>query len=1181
MSIQAGRCPAWILIFVNLMPELKISLFGTPSIRVDEIEFDTDRRKSVALLAYLIETGREPSREQLANLFWPDYPRESTFSYLRRTLWELNKGLGKGWIQSEKGRVGFNFSAGAEIDTVLFQREKMAAETADDPIPGLEKARALYTGDFLADFFLQDAAEFEDWQRLQSENYRREYAGVLESLADRYNALGEWEKALESAQAWLLLDTINEIPHRLLMRIYDGKGDRAGVVRQYESCRAELLEQVGLEPEPETTALYERLVQGGPDEPIPVETLPNAVSAANGIHLPTLTTPFIGRRHEVERIKDLILRPENRLVTLVGPGGGGKTRLAIQSAAETGARFPDGVWFVPLAPVVSPEDIIPILARSLNFNFYREEERPRRQLLDYLGGKDLLLALDNLEQLVGPETNELFGEILAESERVKLLVTSRTRLNLPGEQLYAVGGMQLPGPEQAAGWVDPAAEAERFSALGLFMDRARRVRPEFALTPENVLAVVETCRLVAGMPLGIELAASWLELLGPDEIAAEIRRSLDFLETDQPGVPERQRSMRAVFDYSWKMLNEIEKEAFLALTVFSGGFTREAGQEVSGASLRTLLSLANKSWLQQVEGSRFQLHPLLMHYGSQWLAENRTALRAAGERHALYYARFLEGQSVRMEGPEQYDAAADLDHEFDTNIRAAWDWLVEQGRWDVLLDRMVLGLLQFSSLRWNSDALISWMRSARERLDPENDDLERLAFAVIGTLEVAFEEAWSIKDFKPEERLERIWRLAIEQDLVEQMGFWFVILAAIYDARNRESGASAYLRRAIDGLRARGSDWQLGVSLLYAGNAWDSDQSRIDEKGLEEAWEIFERRGVIYEKAIAIEQMGVIAKVRNRRIQDAIEAFEKAQDFYRRVGDRMGVAGTYFHLAALFEHRPGFDRFVEYRREQRRIYEPLGKLYNIAFSYHWEAMIAARYGSFEHALFSEQSSRKSIERFGADRRKTWMAWSWHQLGEIYRIFGRLDEARAALDLAQEAFSQLKYDLGLGYVRRAHGDMELAAGHFVDALAHYEAYMASAVADNHTWSIAEAHTRLAWAHARLGDIPRARAEIGASLVITVNWNEPDLEILALLGEAYCLAGIGEKSPAVELLTWIAAHPHTWNETIDLANALLDELGAKRPVMPDEFPPDQLDGSDVRRRTESWLEQYPTHSREAVI
>ena len=1163
------------------MTELKISFFGTPSIHVDGVEYGTDRRKTVALLAYLIETGRAQSREHLADLFWPDYPRESTLAYLRRTLWELNSGLGKGSIQADRARVGFDLSAGAEIDTVLFRREKSAAEVSDDPIPGLEKARHLYRGDFLADFYLQDAAEFEDWQRLQAENYRREYAEVLEQLAERSSAQGDWERALDAGRAWLMLDTINEIPHRLLMRIYDGMGDRAGVVRQYEYCRAELSEQIGLDPEPETTALYERLVQGEPEPQAPVVPEQAAAQGANGIHLPTLATPFIGRRHEVERIRDLILSADNRLVTLVGPGGGGKTRLAIQTAAEAGPRFTDGVWFVPLAPVSMPDDIVPALAKSLNFNFYREEERPRRQLLDYLRDKNLLLALDNLEQLVGPETNELFGEILAGSEQVKLLVTSRTRLNMPGEQLYAVGGMQLPAPEQAAGWVDPAAEAGKFSALGLFTDRARRVRPEFALTPENVSAVVETCRLVAGMPLGIELAASWLELLGPDEIAAEIRRSLDFLETEQPGVPERQRSMRAVFDYSWKMLNEIEKDAFLALTVFPGGFTREAAQEVGGTSLRTLLSLANKSWLQQAEDGRFQLHPLLNHYGSQRLAEDEQAAGAARERHARYYARFLREQSVRMEGPEQYEAAGDLDLEFDSNIRSAWDWLVEARRWDVLLDRMVLGLLQYSSLRWNSDGLISWMRSARERLDPQKNKEERLAFAVIGTLEVAFEESWSIKDYNPEERLDRIYRLALEHDMIEEMGLWFVILGSIYDSRNRGTGANAYVKKGIEYLRASGPEWQVGVSLLYSGNAWDSDQSHIDEENLSEAWAIFDRLGVIYEKALVIEQMGVIAKLKNRPVQEVIEAHEEAQQYFRRAGDMMGLAGTYFNLATLFEHRPGFGRFMDYRKEQRRIYESMGKLFNLAFSYHWEAMIAARYGTFEHALEAEGFSQKHIDRFAPDRKRTWMAWSWHQIGEIYRIFGQPDQAKPALEQARAAFEVLKYDLGLGYIRRAYGDMDLAEGRHREALSNYEAFLAYAVADNHVWSISEAHTRLAWAYARLGDFDQARSEIGASLEITLNWNEPDLEILALLGEAYCLAGEGSGEGAVELAAWIAAHPHTWNEVVDLANALLEELGTEPVKMPDDFPPEQLEGGDVRRRTESWLQENPTHSREAVI
>ena len=1156
------------------MPGLEISLLGNPIIRAGGLEFDTDRRKTVALLAYLVVTGREQTREHLAGFFWPDYPRDSAFAYLRRTLWELNKGIGKGWIVSSRSKVGFDLSAGARIDTVLFEVALRAAPVADDPVQDLEKACGLYRGEFLADFLLQDAGEFENWQQVQAENFRRAYAEALEQLAGIYANRGDWEPALEKAQFWLLLDMLDENAHRALMRIYAGMGDRAGVIRQYEACRDELAQEVGLEPEPETTALYERLVEGSPDpaQVVPGEPVAAATPASTTLHLPALATPFIGRRQEVEQIKGLVLSMDNRLVTLVGPGGGGKTRLAIQCAAETGDAFSDGVWFVPLAPILTPEDIVPTLAKSLNFNFYREEERPRRQLLDYLREKNLLLVLDNFEQLVGPEAQELLTEVLTGAEHVKLLVTSRTRLNLPGEQLYAVGGMQLPSADQAAEWVDPAVEAQKFSALGLFIDRARRVRSDFELGRENVEAIVETCRLVAGMPLGIELAASWLELLSPKEIAAEIRRSMDFLETDQPAVPERQRSFRAVFDYSWKMLNEIERDAFLALSVFSGDFSREAAEAVSGGSLRTLLSLANKSWLQQAEDGRFQLHPLLRHYGLQQLEANNEIMHQAQERHALFYARFLAEQSIRMEGPAQYEAAALLDREVESNIRFAWNWLVSEKRWEILVHQMVLGLLKYSSLRWNSDALIRWMRIAREALEGASAREEKLAYIILGTMEVTYEETWSIKDNYPEARLEKLYKMALEENLVEDLGLYFVVLGSIYDSRNRGSGALPYIDETIEHLRTKGLDWQVGVSLLYSGNVWQSDFSHLNEAVLNEAWDIFERLGVIYEKALVIEQMGMAAKVKNRPVGEVLDALKQAQEYYRQAEDPMGVAGTYFNMANLFEHRGGFNRFVEYRRKQRQIYRSMGKQFNLAFSYHWEGMIAARYDTFEHAREAELAAFEEIKKFAADLMLTWMGWSQHQLGEIHRIFGYPEPALEYLDRADEAFKRLKYELGLGYVQRSHGDFDLAAGRLEAAVEKYEAYLAYALADNHPWSISEAHARLAWVHARRGDAVRARAEIAQSLEISYKWNEPDLEILVLLAEAYCQAAEGAVENAVELAAWIAAHPHTWNEVVDLANRLLAELGAAPVAMPADFSEAQIEGGDVRKRIESWLARY---------
>jgi hypothetical protein len=388
-------------------------------------------------------------------------------------------------------------------------------------------------------------------------------------------------------------------------------------------------------------------------------------------------------------------------VTLFGPGGIGKTRLSIQVASEIGYRFRDGVWFVPLATIQSADGIFPEVAKSLNFSFHPEEnqenETPRQQLLEFLQGKQLLLILDNIDQLVSKGAAEQLIEILTGAESIKLLVTSRARLNLPAEQVFPIPGMHVPTPAEVAVWCDPAAQAPQFTAVKLFLDRARRIQPGFTLNQENAAAVAEICQLVDGMPLGIELATSWLELLPPEEIKAEIRRSLDFLETVQPGIPDRQRSIRAIFDYSWKLLNENERTIFLSCACLS---TVSAGRPPSKSAVhpaRTLLSLVNKSWRSRWKG-RFQLHPLLQHYGLELLRQDELAWRKACDRHAAYFAGFVAEQSRRMQGPEQLAALDDF-QEFDTNVKSAWDWLVTAGALGRAARSMLMGLFQFGMIR--------------------------------------------------------------------------------------------------------------------------------------------------------------------------------------------------------------------------------------------------------------------------------------------------------------------------------------------------------------------------------------------------------------------------------------------------------------------------------------------------
>src|SRR5262249_45381113 len=334
----------------------------------------------------------------------------------------------------------------------------------------------------------------------------------------------------------------------------------SGALAQYETCRRILACDLDVGPAAETTALYERIRDSEPrtENPEP------RTEQSRHTPLPLPPTPLIGRESELAELGALLENPAYRLITIVGPGGIGKTRLALASATDQIDAFAHRVYFVPLAPLRSSEFLVPAIADALGLAFSGRED-PRAQLLNYLRGKELLLVLDNFDHLL--EGAELLVDILRRATAVSILVTSRERLNLQGEWVFDIAGLQVPAADQIDG-------VEGYSAVALFLQRAHKVHARFTFGAAEKRAVARICRLVEGMPLGIELAAAWVRALSCAEIAQEIEQSLGFLTTSLRDVPERHRSLLAVFDHSWRLLSADERGVFRKLSVFRGGFGR-------------------------------------------------------------------------------------------------------------------------------------------------------------------------------------------------------------------------------------------------------------------------------------------------------------------------------------------------------------------------------------------------------------------------------------------------------------------------------------------------------------------------------------------------------------------------------------------------------------------------------
>jgi DNA-binding SARP family transcriptional activator/predicted ATPase len=692
------------------MAAVTLSLLGPPQISRADGTAVVRARKELALLAYLaVESRQAHSRDTLLGMFWPEAAEEAARNSLRVALANLRTALGEAggpYLSTSRHSVQFSRTSDHTLDVAAFEARlttRHAHRHEDGALCAecaarLTQAIALYRGDFLSGFALPDSTLFEEWALIQREQLHQQALEALGMLAAYHEQQGDEAALARAARRQIELEPWREQAHRQLMRALAAMGDRAAALAAYERCRQVLKAELGVEPEQETRALFEHISAGALR--IDNAELRTASSDQGQFsirhNLPAHLTPFVGREHELAELAARLGQADVRLLTLVGAGGMGKTRLALEIArlrlADPSSNqpdpiveparpaFPDGVFFVALAPLTATTSIVLAIATVIGLSLHGD---PKQVLLHFLRDKRLLLILDNFEHLL--EGVELVLDILQTAPLVQLIATSRERLKVRGEHVYLIEGMDYRAEDRATS-----------SAIRLFVQSARRVRADFKLSEDKLPLLLRICELAQGMPLGIELAAAWVEILPLERIAAEIERSADFLSFDWRDAPERQRSMRAVFDWSWHLLNEAEQQALRRLSVFRGGCTLDAAQLVVNTSLRVLTSLVHKSLLRwswaQGEAGRYEIHELLRQFAALQLDadDERAALEA---RHSDYSLSFVQERERRLTRNEPRQAAAEIRGELD-NVRQAWAWAAAHMRLDQL-DRSAHPLAQF------------------------------------------------------------------------------------------------------------------------------------------------------------------------------------------------------------------------------------------------------------------------------------------------------------------------------------------------------------------------------------------------------------------------------------------------------------------------------------------------------
>lgn len=669
-------------------------------------------QKNKTLLKILLTYRRGAlTSEQIIEWLWPDLDPEAAdrdlrvaVSQLRKTLEpDLPRGASSHFILTTDIGYAWNRQADYWLDAEEFDRAAHSAflvggalDTA--ALSQLEVIANLYGGDYLVE------DRYADWATAERERLRETYLDVLTRLAEAYMLLRRYADSAAVCRRILAADRCRESIWRQLMLAHCYAGDQAAARRVYEECRRALQDEIGVEPMPETHRLCEQILARTVSAP------PSAIPH----NLPRYLTSFVGRRADLAELAGRLSDPACQLVVVVGPGGIGKTRLAVQAAHQSIEQFPQGVYFVALESVDSAAGLVSAIADTLRLTFGHQDDR-RARLMDYLSERRLLLILDGFEQL--GDAGLFLVDIVRRAPGVHILVTSRQALDLQAAWTIALGGLAYPEDEAGADDTLPT-----YDAVKLFVERAGRVNRS-PLPEAAGPAIARICRLVDGIPLGIELAAAWAGRISCQQIAQAIAHDLDFLTTTMHDVPPPHRSLRAVFEWSWKLLPADERLMLSRLSVFRGGFARQAATRVAGAGEAILSSLTARFLLHKSPLERYTMHELVRQYAAEKLAEAPDEQTRVHDRHCAYYAGFMQQHAEMPRGKQWLERLNELRAEMD-NVRAAWRWAVQQGR-AADIDQALDGLYSFfeSQSRFAEGLELFEMAAERWRSESEQQGL--------------------------------------------------------------------------------------------------------------------------------------------------------------------------------------------------------------------------------------------------------------------------------------------------------------------------------------------------------------------------------------------------------------------------------------------------------------------------
>ncbi|NPV75360.1 MAG: tetratricopeptide repeat protein [Anaerolineae bacterium] len=945
--------------------DLEIHLLGGMQIQINKTPVTGFISSKVpALLVYLAVNQRAHQRESLASLLWGEMPDADARNNLRQALSNLRKFFGP-YLKIANDTVQFNAEMLYALDVEQFGA---AFESGD-----FERAIAIYRGNFLEGFVIREAPLFEEWVFMQQARLHEQALEALHRLMTAHANCGEYGPAMNYANRLLALDPWREEIHRQLMLMQARSGQRSAALAQYNACRTMLRKEFDVEPSTETTALYERIK----------ESLKNVRS-----NLPAAVTGFVGRESELAQLRQMMASPEIRLVTILGPGGVGKTRLALETAASCEAMFLNGVWFASPGNEQSAGNhrLLLTLANVLGCMLTSPHE-PTRELIHFLRPKELLLVVDELEDHL--EGVGLLAELLAQVPDLKILATSRQRLGLQAEHVFRLDGLPVPPVAQK--------NQEPYAAQQLFLQRARRAQANFNLSHADEPEIAKICQLVGGMPLGIELAAAWVNQVACSEIASQIESSIDFLQTSFRDASPRRSNLRGVFEWSWNHLTPAEQTVFQRLSVFSGPFSREAALQVAGSTPANLAALVEKSLVWQSEG-RYYLHQVARQFGAEKLRQNGDGEQISMH-HAEYYARFLarQGDMAQGSGSIQQEALREIEGELE-NIRAAWNWMVN--RRDIsLLAAAIDGLYHFTAVRSRFRLALEMFGTARLALQPcTTGDLQaRFTYCRLAAREGRFLSFLSRFDEANRWLLESL-ALLKEMNEPDELAFVLGHLGGTARMQGDLEQARDWLRQCLSLRKQTGHLSGQAVALLeLAGVAFTAADFEAAREACQEGLVIAEKIGDQQTVAHLLTGLSLCYRELGQR-QIALNYCQRSQEIYEALGDQYGVVQASLTQGELNRQLGKYAEAQSFCQQAIRISQEIGHSSGEADGHYRLGQIALSVGDRALALHHQYTGLKLA--FALQENPLALD-CLYEIGTIFARFGPQAEASVILNWLNE------------------------------------------------------------------------------------------------------------------------------------------------------------------------------------